>query len=113
MTTNTEAQGIANIITGLAQSVSEDKEMINSAFTDMTATIKSLQEKIEAMGKSTHNINIIKNIAGLTVELGITTTSTLPVTIKRLIIKMIQSLPRVKDVPTDIAMISDELGALR
>ena len=48
---NIEAQGIADIITGLAQSASEDKETINSAFTDMTATIRALQEKIEAMKK--------------------------------------------------------------
>ena len=43
---NIEAQGIADIITGLAQSASEDKETINSAFTDLTATIKVLQEKM-------------------------------------------------------------------
>ena len=48
---NIEAQGIADIITGLAQSASEDKETINSAFTDKTTTIKALQEKIEAMAK--------------------------------------------------------------
>ena len=46
-----EAQGIAAIITDLAQSASDDKETINSAFTTMTATIKVLQEKIEAMEK--------------------------------------------------------------
>ena len=44
-----EAQDIANIITDLAQSVSEDKKSINSAFTTMTTTIKALQDKIEAM----------------------------------------------------------------
>ena len=42
---NIEAQGIADIITGLTQSASEDKETINSAFTGMTVTIKVLQEK--------------------------------------------------------------------
>ena len=46
-----EAQDIANIITDLAQSVSEDKKSINSAFTAMTTTIKALQDKIEAMEK--------------------------------------------------------------
>ena len=48
---NIEGQGIADIITVLAQSASEDKETINSAFTNMTPTIKALQEKIEAMEK--------------------------------------------------------------
>ena len=48
---NDDAHGIAAIITDLAQSASEDKETINSAFTTMTATIKALQEKIEAMEK--------------------------------------------------------------
>ena len=48
---NIEAQGIAYIITDLAQSISEDKETIKSALTDMTVTIKSLQEKIETMKK--------------------------------------------------------------
>ena len=48
---NIEVQGIADIIIGLAQSASEDKETINSTFTDKTATIKALQEKIEAMAK--------------------------------------------------------------
>ena len=42
---NIEAQGIADIITVLAQSASEDKETINSTFTGMTVTIKVLQEK--------------------------------------------------------------------
>ena len=46
-----EAQNIANIITALAQSVSEDKKTIHSAFTTMTVTIKALQDKIEAMEK--------------------------------------------------------------
>ena len=41
--------GISVIITDLAQSASEDKETINSAFATMTATIKALQEKNEAM----------------------------------------------------------------
>ena len=48
---NDEAQGIADIITDLAQSVSEDKETIDSAFATMTATVKALQAKIKAMEK--------------------------------------------------------------
>ena len=48
---NDEAQGIADIITDLAQSASEDKTTINYAFTTMTTTIKALQAKIEAMEK--------------------------------------------------------------
>ena len=42
---NIEAQDIADIINGLAQSVSEDKETIISAFNDMTVIIQTLQEK--------------------------------------------------------------------
>ena len=37
------------LVENLAQSASEDKETINSAFTNMTATIKALQEKFEAI----------------------------------------------------------------
>ena len=48
---NDEAQGIADIITDLAQSESEDKKTRKSIFTTMTATIKALQDKIEAMEK--------------------------------------------------------------
>ena len=97
---NIEAQGIAYIITDLAQSISEDKETIKSALTDMTVTIKSLQEKIETMKKKG------------TVGLGKTTTPALLVTINRLGIKMMQPLPHLKEVLTNIAMIPDECGAL-
>ena len=49
---NIEAQGIADIITVLAQTESEDKETINkSAFTDMTATIKATPRKNRGNGK--------------------------------------------------------------
>ena len=48
---NDEVQGIADIITDLAQSASEDKETIDSAFATMTATVKALQAKIKAMEK--------------------------------------------------------------
>ena len=112
---NIEAQGIAYIITDLAQSISEDKETIKSALTDMTVTIKSLQEKIETMKKRADHENaiiIIKVIAGLTVGLGKTTTPALLVTINRLGIKMMQPLPHLKEVLTNIAMIPDECGAL-
>ena len=81
---NIEAQGIADIIAGLAQSKSEDKETNNSAFTDITATIKALQEKIEAMEKKDtsrkrNNNNKIHCC-----------THGRPVTIKRLVAKMMQ-----------------------
>ena len=50
---NDEAQGVANIITDLTQSASEDKETINSTFATMITTIKFIQDKIEAMEKGT------------------------------------------------------------
>ena len=50
---NDEAQGIDEIITDLAQSASEKKDTIKSAFTTMTATIKVFQNKIEVMEKGT------------------------------------------------------------
>ena len=72
---NIEAKGIADVITGLAHSAPEDEETINPAFNIMSATIKALQEKIEAKEKKTHHTTaIIKVIAELTVGLGITTT---------------------------------------
>ena len=81
---NIEAQGIAYIITDLAQSASENKVTIKSALTDMTATIKALQEKIEAMEKKDtsrkrNNNNKIHCC-----------THGRPVTIKRLVAKMMQ-----------------------
>ena len=50
---NDEAQGVANIITDLTQSASEDKETINSTFTTMITTIKVIQDKIKAIEKGT------------------------------------------------------------
>ena len=67
------------------------------------------------MEKRAHHENaiiIIKVIAGLTVGLGKTTTPALLVTINRLGIKMMQPLPHLKEVLTNIAMISDEWGVL-
>ena len=49
---NDETQGIADIVTDLEQSASEEKETINSAFATMTVTVKVLQAKIKAMEKS-------------------------------------------------------------
>ena len=46
------------------------------------------------------------------VRLGIITTPDLSVIIKRLIIKVFHPLPRVKKIPTNIAMIADEWKAL-
>ena len=56
---NDEAHGIATIITDLAQSASEEKETIKSAFTTMTATIKALQEKLKRWKKVPHARGVI------------------------------------------------------
>ena len=42
---NDVAQGIADIITGLSQSASENKEMIKSTLTHTNSTIKAFQEE--------------------------------------------------------------------
>ena len=42
---NDVAQGIADIITGLSQLASENKEMIKSTLTDTNSTIKAFQEE--------------------------------------------------------------------
>ena len=42
---NDVTQGIADIITGLSQSASENKEMIKSTLTDTNSTIKAFQEE--------------------------------------------------------------------
>ena len=105
-----EAHGIAAIITDLAQSASEDKETINSAFTTMTATIKALQAKIEAMEKDYHTRGTIttKVIVELTVVPGIIITLAIPVSTKKLAIKMMQLCPIAKVVLTDFATINDK-----
>ena len=88
---NDEAQEIADIITDLVQSASEDKETIKSVLTTMTATIKYFQEKSRQWKIKAHHakeIIAMKVIVGLTVELEIITTPALPATTKRLVIKV-------------------------
>ena len=59
--------------------------------------------------KSKHDKNII---AQLMVRLGIITTPVLSVIIKSLVIKVVQPLPWVKEIPTNIIMIPDEWEGL-
>ena len=111
---NDETQGIAYIIKDLSQSASEDKETIDSAFTTMTTIIKSFQDKIEATKKvalrKRNNKN--KNCCWIHGRTRNNNHTTLYVTTKGLVIKMMQLFPISQVDQTSVVTITDKWGVL-
>ena len=107
---NDEAQGIADIITDLALSESEDKKTRKSIFTTMTATIKALQDKIEAMEKGpSRKRNNNNKIYYWTHSRTRNNNHLSPICIKKkLAIKMMQPCPIANVVQTDFSTITDK-----